>query len=139
MDKDLEALDILVNECMEKETALAKTEQELALKNQQFAQFIEQQKRQADELAVLRAEIKEFMEEKGIKEHDTGYVSLKLTPTGRYTCENIEVVPEEVCKVVKQLDNAKCKAYAKLHNGELPEGVESCGNRLTMKVNKENE
>ncbi len=137
MNKDLEALDTLVNECMEKETALAKTEQELALKNQQFAQFIEMQKRQSDELAVLKAEIKEFMEENGIKEHSTGYVDLKLTPTGRYTCEDIGVVPEEVCKVVKQLDNAKCKAYAKLHNGELPEGVTSCGNRLVMKVREQ--
>lgn len=134
MDKDLESLDTLVNECMEKETALAKTAQELALKNQQFAQFIEQQKRQSDELAVLKAEIKDFMEEHDIKSHDTGYVELKLTPTGRYTCENIETMPDEVCKVMKTLDNAACKAYAKLHNGELPEGVTSCGNRLVMKV-----
>lgn len=135
MDKDLLALNDMVNEVMDKEQALAKQEAELAEKNKAFATYIEQTKRQKDELEVLKAEIKSYMEENNIKEHDTGTVLLKLSPTGRYTCEDIEAVPDELCKVVKSLDNAKCKAYEKL-NGELPKGVSSCGNRLSMKVHE---
>lgn len=132
-NKDLVALDEMVNEYQVKEQSLATLSSELEVQSKQFATFLEQQRRQADELAVLKEAIKDYMQEHDIKEHDTGLVELKLSSTGRYTCDDLETVPDELCKIVRQLDNAKCKAYEKLH-GELPEGVQTAGYRLTMKV-----
>lgn len=136
MDTDLQALDALVNDYQVKEQSLAALSSELELQSKQFATFLEQQKRQADELAVLKDAIKEYMVEHNITEHDTGLVELKLSSTGRYSCDDVEVVPNEFCKIVRSLDNAKVKAYEKL-NGELPEGVSPAGVRLTMKVKEE--
>lgn len=132
-NKDLVALDEMVNEYQVKEQSLATLSSELEVQSKQFANFIEQQKRQADELAILKEAIKDYMTEHGIMEHDTGLVELKLSNIGRYTCSNLDALPDDLCKIVRSLDNAKVKAYEKL-NGSLPEGVESMGYRLTMKV-----
>lgn len=131
--KDLDALNELVNDYSEKEKALAVFSSELELKSKEFATFIEQQRRQQDELQVLKEAIKEYMTNHNIMQHDTGLVELKLSSTGKFNCEDIEKVPEECVKVVKQLDNARVKWYEKL-NGKLPEGVTPQGYRLTMKV-----
>ena len=131
--KDLQALDDLVEEYTNQETQLMKVEQELAAKNEQFAEFITYQKRLKEMKDVLSEEIKEFMREHNMREHETESVILKLTPLGKFKAQDIEAVPDELCKVVKSLDNAKVKAYAEL-NGKLPEGVESLGDRLTIRV-----
>lgn len=133
MNKDLIALNSLVDEYAEKEKSLSSLSSELELQSRQFANFLEQQKRQADELAILKDEIKNYMIEHNITEHDTGLVNLKLSSTGKYICADVDAIPNELCKIVRSLDNAKVKAYKEL-NGELPEGVSEAGFRLTMKV-----
>lgn len=135
-DKDLVALDELVNEYQEKEKSLSSLSAELELQSRQFATFLEQQKRQADELEVLKSAIKDYMVEHDIKAHDTGLVELRLSSTGRYSCEDVNTVPDELCKIVRQLDNSAVKAYETLH-GELPEGVEPAGWRLSMKLKEQ--
>lgn len=132
-EKDLIALNNLVDEALKKQSELDKMGAELAAKNEQFAKFLEQQKRNQDELDILKDDIKTYMLEHDIKQHDTGYVELKLSPTGRYKCDDVSVVDDSLCKIVKSLDNSKVKAYVHL-NGELPKGVEDGGYRLTMKV-----
>lgn len=132
-NKDLVALDALVNEYSEKEKSLSSLSSELELQSRQFANFLEQQKRQADELAILKDEIKNYMVEHNISQHDTGLVNLKLSSTGKYTCADVNAVPDELCKVVRQLDNKACKAYERLH-GTLPEQVQPAGYRLIMRV-----
>lgn len=132
-NKDLQALNDLVEEYTNKETELMKVENELATRDEQFANFITTQKRLAEQKAVLTDMIKEEMNKRGLREHETDTVILKLTPLGKFKAADIEAVPDELCKVVKSLDNKKVKAYAEL-NGKLPEGVESLGDRLTIKV-----
>lgn len=136
MNKDLQALNDLVEEYTNKETELMKVENELATRDEQFANFITTQKRLAEQKAVLTDMIKEEMAKRGLREHETDTVILKLTPLGKFKAADIEAVPDELCKVVKSLDNAKVKAYAEL-NGKLPEGVESLGDRLIIKVKGE--
>lgn len=135
-NKDLQALNDLVEEYTNKETELMKVENELATRDEQFANFITTQKRLAEQKAVLTDMIKEEMAKRGLREHETDTVILKLTPLGKYKAADIEAVPDELCKVVKSLDNKKVKAYAEL-NGKLPDGVESLGDRLTIKVKEE--
>ena len=135
-NKDLKALNDLVEEYTSKETELMKVEQELATRDEQFANFITTQKRLAEQKAVLTDMIKEEMNKRGLREHETDTVILKLTPLGKFKAADIEAVPDELCKVVKSLDNKKVKAYAEL-NGKLPEGVESLGDRLVIKVKGE--
>lgn len=132
-NKDIKALNDLVEEYTSKETELMKVEQELATRDEQFASFITTQKRLAEQKAVLTDMIKEEMNKRGLREHETDTVILKLTPLGKFKAADIEAVPDELCKVVKSLDNKKVKAYVEL-NGKLPEGVESLGDRLTIKV-----
>lgn len=133
MENDMKALNDLVEEYTNKETELVKVEQELATRDEQFANFITTQKRLAEQKAVLTDLIKEEMNKRGLREHETDTVILKLTPLGKFKAADIEAVPDELCKVVKSLDNKKVKAYAEL-NGKLPEGVESLGDRLTIRV-----
>ncbi len=136
MENDMKALDDLVEEYTNQEAQLMKVEQELAAKDEQFAHFITYQKRLKEMKDVLSEEIKEFMREHNMTEHETDTVILKLTPLGKFKAADIEAVPDELCKVIKSLDNKKVKAYAEL-NGKLPEGVESLGDRLTIKVKGE--
>lgn len=133
MENDMKALNDLVEEYTNKETELMKVENELATRDEQFANFITTQKRLAEQKAVLTDMIKEEMAKRGLREHETDTVILKLTPLGKFKCADIEAVPDELCKVVKSLDNKKVKAYAEL-NGKLPDGVESLGDRLVIKV-----
>lgn len=136
MSNELVALNQLIDDVMEKEQELDKQGSELALQSKEFAQFLEQQKRHQDELQVLWNSVKEFMESHDMTEHETDFIKLKLVPLGKYKADNIDAVPDELCKVVKSLDNAKVKSYQQL-NGKLPDGVESLGNRL-VKTLKEN-
>lgn len=136
MENDMKALDDLVEEYTNQEAQLMKVEQELAAKDEQFAHFITYQKRLKEMKDILSEEIKEFMREHNMTEHETDTVILKLTPLGKFKAADIEAVPDELCKVVKSLDNKKVKAYAEL-NGKLPEGVESLGDKLTIKVKGE--
>lgn len=133
MENDMKALNDLVEEYTNKETELMKVENELATRDEQFANFITTQKRLAEQKAVLTDMIKEEMTKRGLREHETDTVVLKLTPLGKFKATDINAVPDVLCKVVRSLDNKKVKAYAEL-NGKLPEGVESLGDRLTIKV-----
>ena len=133
MDNDLTALNDLVEEYTNKETELMKVENELATRDEQFANFITTQKRLAEQKAVLTDMIKEEMNKRGLREHETDTVILKLSPLGKYKTDDIEAVSEDLCKVVKSLDNKKITAYKELH-GTLPDGIESVGDRLTIKV-----
>ena len=133
MENDMKALNDLVEEYTNKETELMKVEQELVTRDEQFANFITTQKRLKEQREVLNQMIKEEMEARGLTEHETDTVVLKLSPLGKYKAENLDEVDDSLCKVVKSLDNAKVKAYLNL-NGKLPDGVESLGSRLVIKV-----
>lgn len=132
-NKDLVALNKLIDDATAKETALAEQEQALALQNEQFAKVLEQHKRQEAELNVLWDMVKQYMIENNIMKHETNSLSLSLSPLGKYKAENIDNVPDDLCKIVRSLDNAKVKAYFKL-NGSLPEGITDLGWRLNKKV-----
>lgn len=132
-NKDLVALNKLIDDATAKETALAEQEQALALQNEQFAKVLEQHKRQEAELNVLWDMVKQYMIENNIMKHETNSLALSLSPLGKYKAENIDEVPDDLCKIVRSLDNAKVKAYFKL-NGSLPEGITDMGYRLTKKV-----
>ncbi len=127
------ALDKLIEDATNKEHELEIRSQELALQNKQFADYLQAKKRADDELEVLWAMAKDFMIEHNITEHTNDYISLKLTPSGKYRTQDIESVDDELCDIKKTLNNKKVKAYYEL-NGSLPEGVESTGFILRKKV-----
>lgn len=131
--KDLVALNKLIDDATNKETALQKQEAELALQNEQFAKVLEQHKRQEAELNVLWDMCKQFMLEHNIMEHQTNSLLLKLAPLGKYRADNLDIIPDDLCKIVRSLDNQKVTSYKNLH-GHLPEGVTDLGYRLTKKV-----
>lgn len=139
MENDLKALNDLVEEYTNKETELMKTEQELATRDQQFANFITAQRRLKEAKEVISGLIKEELEKQNLKEYETESVILKLTPSGKYKIvgREIEDVDDSVCEIKKTLSNKKVKSYLEL-NGRLPDGVVSTGNILRIKV-KENE
>lgn len=135
MDKDLEALNGLIDEAVAKENSIALREQELSLQDKRFAALLEERKRQADELQVLWDEVKQYMLDHGLKEHATDFIKLKLSPTGKYKTEDISKVDDSLCEIKKVLDNKKITSYLNL-NGELPEGIEVAGYRLTKQFLK---
>ena len=135
MTKDLIALDDLINKAVNKESELEQTSKELAQRDKQFAQYLKQKKVMDDELKTLWEMVRSFMEENELKEYHTEWIDLRLTPIGKYKAENIDEVPDELCKVSKTLDNKKIKAYQEI-NGALPDGVHSLGNRLVKRILK---
>ena len=136
-NKDLKALNDLVDEYTSKETELMKVEQQLASKDEQFANFITTQKRLKEYKEVLVEEIKEFMTEHGMSEHETDTMTLKLSPSGKYKAANVDALPDNLCEIKRTLSNKAVKAYLQL-NGKLPEGVESAGSVLRIKIKEEN-
>lgn len=123
MNKDLNAL---IESALNKEKELAVRADELALQSKQFADYLAAKKHADDELEVLWALVKEEMLKEGIKEHENDYIKLKLTPSGKYKAEDLDNVSDDLCDIVKKINNKKVKAYVEL-NGKLPEGVESTG------------
>lgn len=124
--EDNKALDELIAEAVSEENALAIREEQLVLQNKEFADFIAAKKHQDEKLEVLWGLVKQYMIENGIAEHETDYIKLKLTPSGKYKTDDLESVDDSLCDIKRTLSNKKVKAYVELH-GELPEGVESTG------------
>ncbi len=135
-NKDLQALNDLVEEYTSKETELMKVENELATRDEQFANFITTQKRLAEQKAVLTDMIREELEKRNLSEYETESVKLRLTSSGKYKLEDgvdINSVDDSLCKVVKSLDNRKITAYRAL-NGVLPNGVKDTNKVLRISV-----
>lgn len=126
MNKDLDALNQLIDDAVNEEKSLAVKADELALQSKQFADYLAQKKHNDEKLAQLWELVKEFMVDNNLTEHENDYIKLKLSPSGKYKTEDIEAVSDDLCDVVKKLNNKKVKAYVEL-NGKLPEGVESTG------------
>ena len=126
MNKDIEALDQLIDDAITEEKALAIRADELALQNKQFADYLAAKRHQDEKLEVLWQIVKDAMVEQGITEHENDYIKLKLTPSGKYKAENLDEISDDLCDIVRKLSNKKVKAYIEL-NGKLPDGVESTG------------
>lgn len=136
MSQDIKALDELVEEYANKEAELMKVEQQLASSDEKFANFLTQQKRLKDYKDVLVDEIKEYMTEHGMTEHETDAVKLKLSPSGKYKADNLDEIPDNLCEIKRTLSNKKVKSYLEL-NGTLPEGVKSTGSILRITVKEQ--
>lgn len=133
---DLDALNQLIDDAVNEEKALALKADELAIQNKQFADYLAQKKHNDEKLEVLWGMVKDYMIENHLSEHENDYIKLKLTPSGKYKTDDIEAVSDELCDVVKKLNNKKVKAYVEL-NGKLPEGVESTGYVLRKTLKEE--
>lgn len=136
MNKDLDALNQLIDDAVNEEKSLAIKADELALQSKQFADYLAQKKHNDEKLEMLWSLVKEYMVENNINEHENDFIKLKLTPSGKYKTDDIEAVSDELCDVVKKLNNKKVKAYVEL-NGKLPEGVESTGYVLRKTLKEE--
>lgn len=139
MDKNEEALNNLIQEAVDTEKALAIRAEELSLQSKQFADYLQEKRHNDEKLEVLWSMVKEYMEEHEISHHETPFITLTLSPSGKYRAKegvDEKTLPDELCEVVKKISNKKVKAYVEL-NGALPEGVESTGNILRKKL-KEN-
>lgn len=126
MNKDLEVLDQLIDEAVDKEKSLAVRADELALQSKQFADYLAEKKHNDEALEVLWLMVKEYMIEHKMSEHENDYIKLKLTPSGKYKAADIDSVDDALCDIKKTINNKKVKAYVEL-NGKLPDGVESTG------------
>ena len=127
MNRDLEALDQLIDEAVNEEKGLAVRADELAIKDKEFAEYLAAKKHNDEKLETLWMLVKEYMVNNGINEHENDYIKLKITPSGKYRAtESIDFVDPELCDIKKTLNNRKVKAYVEV-KGHLPQGVESTG------------
>lgn len=139
MNKDLEALNQLIDDAMVEEKSLAVKADELALQSKQFADYLAAKKHQDEKLEMLWSFVKDYMVDNNITEHENEFIKLKLSSSGRFRTKedvDIESVDDSLCDIKKTLSNKKVKAYMEL-NGSLPEGIESTGFvlRKTVKSN----
>ena len=123
MNKDLE---ILVNNALIKEKELQTKSEELALEDKRFAEYLAAKKHADEELEVLWQMVKEYMIENNYNEFDSDFITLQLSPSGKYKAEDIDSVDDTLCDIKKVLNNKKVKSFIEL-NGVLPDGVESTG------------
>lgn len=131
MDKELNKL---IEEATAKEKELQVRADQLAVQSKEFADYLKAKKHADEELGVVWDMCREYMEEHNITEHSTDYIKLTLTPSGKYKAEDIKEVDDSLCDIKKVLNNKKVKAYAELHDGELPEGVAPTGMVFRKKV-----
>ena len=126
MNKELEALDQLIDEAVNKEKSLEVRADELALQSKQFADYLAEKKHNDEALETLWSMVKEYMLTNNISEHENDFIKLKLTPSGKYKAADIDSVDDSLCDIKKTINNKKVKSYVEI-NGKLPEGVESTG------------
>lgn len=126
MSNDLDALDQLINEAVDKEKSLAVRADELALQSKQFADYLAEKKHNDEALEALWMMVKDYMIEHKMSEHENDFIKLKLTPSGKYKAEDIDKVDDALCDIKKTINNRKVKSFIEL-NGHLPNGVESTG------------
>ena len=126
MDKDLDALNQLIDDAVNEEKSLAVKADELALQSKQFADYLAQKKHNDERLAQLWDVVKEFMVENNLTEHENDYIKLKLSPSGKYKADDIDQIDDALCDIKKVLNNKKIKSFVEL-NGHLPDGVQSTG------------
>ena len=126
MNNDLEALDQLIDEAVDKEKSLAIRADELALQSKQFADYLAEKKHNDEALEALWLMVKDYMIENHLSEHENEFIRLKLTPSGKYKTADIDSVDDSLCDIKKTINNKKVKSYVEL-NGHLPDGVESTG------------
>lgn len=126
MNKDLDALDQLIDDAVNEEKSLAVKADELALQSKQFADYLAQKKHNDERLAQLWELVKDFMVENNLTEHENDYIKLKLSPSGKYKAEDIDQIDDALCDIKKVLNNKKIKSFVEL-NGKLPDGVQSTG------------
>lgn len=126
-------LDSLIEQAVDREKQLQIKSNELALRDKEFADYLAAKKHADEELEVLWDMVKEYMVENKISEHETDYIKLKLTPSGKYKAEDIDKIDDSLCDIKKILNNRKVKSYLEL-NGKLPEGVSSTGYLLRKVV-----
>lgn len=136
MNKDLEALNQLIDDAMVEEKSLAIKADELALQSKQFADYLSAKKHNDERLEVLWMMVKDFMIDNGMTEHENDFIKLKLTPSGKFKAEDIESLDDSLCDIKKTLNNKKVKAYLEM-NGELPEGVFSTGYILRKTIKEQ--
>lgn len=136
MNKELEALDQLIDEAVNKEKSLEVRADELALQSKQFADYLAEKKHNDEALEALWSMVKEYMLTNNISEHENDFIKLKLTPSGKYKAADIDSVDDSLCDIKKTINNKKVKSFIEL-NGHLPDGVESTGYilRKTLKDN----
>lgn len=134
--ENIKALDELIDDAITEEKALAVRADELALQSKQFADYLAAKKHNDEKIEMLWQMVKNEMIAEGISEHENDFIKLKLTPTGKYKAEDLESVDDDLCDIVKKLNNKKVKAYVEL-NGKLPEGVESTGYVLRKTIKGE--
>lgn len=123
MNEDLEAL---IDSALSKEKELATRADELALQSKQFADYLQAKKHADEELEVLWSMVKDFMVENGYTDYDGEHIKLKLTPSGKYRADDLDMVDDSLCDIKRTLSNKKVKAYVEL-NGALPVGIEPTG------------
>ena len=126
MDKDLDALNQLIDDAVNEEKSLAVKADELALQSKQFADYLAQKKHNDQRLAQLWELVKDFMIENNLTEHENDYIKLNLSPSGKYKAEDIDQIDDALCDIKKVLNNKKVKSFVEL-NGKLPDGVQSTG------------
>lgn len=126
MDKDLDALNQLIDDAVNEEKSLAIKADELALQNKQFADYLAQKKHNDERLAQLWELVKDYMIENSLSEHENDFIKLKLTPSGKYKTDDIDKVDDTLCDIKKTINNRKVKSFVEL-NGRLPDGVVSTG------------
>ena len=126
MDKDLDALNQLIDDAVNEEKSLAVKADELALQSKQFAEWLAQKKHNDEKLAQLWELVKDFMVENNLTEHENDYIKLKLSPSGKYKTDDINQIDDALCDIKKVLNNKKVKSFVEL-NGKLPDGVQSTG------------
>lgn len=130
---DLKALDRLIEEAANRENELQTRSEELALQNKAFADYLKAKQHADEEIEILWQMVKDYMVENDIREHTNDFISLKLTPSGKYKTDDLDSVPDDLCDIKRVLSNKKVKAYVELH-GELPTGVASTGFILRKKL-----
>lgn len=126
MDKDLDALNQLIDDAVSEEKSLAVKADELALQSKQFADYLAQKKHNDERLAQLWELVKDFMVENNLTEHENDYIKLKLSPSGKYKTDDIDKIDDALCDIKKVLNNKKISAFLEV-NGRLPDGIESTG------------
>lgn len=117
------------------ELKLAKVEQEFALANPQFADFLRKQAETQKKITTMWAQVKDALIEAGyfdVLENDNFRIS--VSKVVGFKVVDVEKLPEEYTETIKVAKTEKIKKHIELYE-ELPDGVvDNSYYRLNKKI-----
>lgn len=130
---DIKQAEKLATEAVAAEKQLTKMEQEFALANPAFAEFLKKQQETNQQIAQMWAKVKDALVAAGYTDVlENELFRISISPVFAFEVEDVDKLPKDYTETVKIAKKEKVKKHFELY-GEMPDGA---ANKSYYRLNK---